>query len=1204
MHPCSILASLRRWRRALMAVFLGLAAAAPAAEPAPTTLTIAAECAGLSGFRAHWDQPIPVAADGARLQKDGVVKDRGQTAVWDGVKPGPLAFDAVHRSLLVRFPGAAEQIAAALAGGQTVAQAELVLPYLDEELWPQGGQDFPRPDGYRYRTNWDCDKLYRAQRPNWHAMAYALRRPWQADAAHGPTYNAAIHGAVYWARFGASDPESDRFPTPFGPTEVSSYQPAGRMVVTPLLTDAAYGKTLSERLRRLADCGFLVNKQEVYDARYFQGAYEWAISTGPRAILIQAPTLVITLAAGPAEKLALPPPADVAALATQHRAKPLGVPTAVVPSAAAVAALNERFLARPAWMPEWQYARVRELMALESGGVVQPFYYRVAPEYVTKDVIAKAKQKAGKGVDVPQAELDYAVYLSWLDWIHGRPPRFWEGHLTAANNITEWYNYRDAMPAPVQESIRRCWTAWLMPDRETAMTDKQRKDFGDRSGALIHPMADDPRVGVDATGKVAEWGQGDTYYKLTGDWRGNKSYYRSGFTRMMSTANFNSSAASGALLNGQIIGAERAMDDGRAGLMRYPFWLWTYNAGVGQEYVDHYYWAIATAGNKLFPDFAERPEDRMAGWSILAKTVEDLAGAYHPNLKKLIAPASRTYYEHVLGQQDGLYHILHVLSPRGALCDTATGGLPALSANEAKPLSAWGHDFPPAAVALQSLSGPWGDPWTAELLDEKPLPWSAVFEKKVVTEGDWVTTYFGVNYGLATIRQTPQRIHVLAQWRRAAALPTTMRELGTLDLRIGYNQTQIGNDGAGVISEQGHYRTYQHRNKLLMLARPNAEYLGAQMAAKQDKQGKETPGQEVRSVQCTAALFNFELPAPTWDVYVDETRLAGLPATAKLDQVITLRDGVSYLALRALPTDDVGRDAELTLAAGVPQSEAYHDQVRIRPALLVNAHFYQRDAPLAADGLGRLADACGGFAVELGDEAEYGSFAKFQAHVRAAQLSGGPAGEQGYAVTYQSGADTLAAQWRPAAAGAAEQCAFTVNGADPYPTPAQGLWRDTPLTQMGLGRLEKSGAVIERARGEHPLLLQTFPQQRIYVAMNPLPTYQAYSFRTPGGVRIVADGLCSMSRWAVREGGAIEVRYHAFADAQVPAAARATVLFISGTKAQPAATLNGQPATLREWRQGEVAGWLLQLGGPLPADTELRARLAAGVEGRQLRCAR
>jgi hypothetical protein len=1122
-------------------------------------------CAGMSGFRAFWDQSVPVAENGTRLLKDNVVTNRGQTAVWDGVKPGPLAFDAVHRNLLVRFPEAGQKIAEAMARGKAVEKVELVLPYLDEEIWPAGGQDFPRPDGYRYRTNWDCDKLYRAQRPNWHALAFVLRKPWQADATNGPTYNASINGAVYWKRFGASDTNEDRYPVQFGPAEVSSYKPDGRMDVTAALTNPVFGATVADRLRVLADCGFIVSKEEVYDARYFQGAYEWAISTGPRAILIKLPQLVVTLKPGKTEPVAPIVPADVPARAAQFKDKPQGAPTAVVPTPAQVAKLNERFMAKPGWMPDWQYAHVSQLMTLESGKL-EPFYYRVAPEYVIKDVIGKARQKAGRNVEVPQADLDYAVYLSWLDWIHGRPPRFFEGHLTAANNIMEWYNFRDAMPGPVQESVKRCWTAWLMPGRASAMTDKQRKDFGDLSGDIIHPMADDPRVGVDATGKVAEWNQGDTYYRNTGDWRGNKSYYRSGFTRMMSTANFNSSAASGALLNGQIIGSERAIEDGRAGLMQFPFWLWTYSAGVGQEYIDHYYWAIATAGNKLFPDFCEKPEDKMAGWSLMVKTVEDLAGGYHPNLKKLIGPASRTYYEHVLGQQDGLYHILHVLSPKGALCDTDTGTLPALSADEKRPVSAWGHDYPAAAVALQSMSGPWADPWIAELIDEKPLPWSAIYEKKVVSEGDWVTTYFGQNYGLASIRQTGQRIHVLGQWRRKAVLPSTMRDIGTLDMRIGFNQTQIGGDGSGTISEQGQYRTYQHGNKLVMLARPNVGVIVQQAGEHQFGQGK-LPAQEIRSVQCTAALFDYELPSPTWAIFVDSKKVEALPASATFGQVITVHDGVTYLAIRPLPADDLGRDVEVSLEAGVPQSQAYHEQTRITPALVINAHFYKKDAAISSNVLEKLKGASSGFVIEMGDEAEYGSFEKFQSRMLLATL-----GADTNTVTYRTGDDTLVAGWD----------AFSVNGGEPYPKKEQGLWRDTPLTQMGTGRLEKNGAVIERGATNNVMLLQTFPKQKIYVAMNPVPNYQAYTFREPGGVRISADGLCSMGRWAVKDSREIDIRYQAFEDKNAPAMTeRARFLFVSGIKGKPKVTLNqvDVTATLKPLKQDGVEGWRLALPG-------------------------
>jgi hypothetical protein len=1159
------------------------------------------QCAGMSGFRAHWNLPIPVAEDGARLLTDRVVKDRGQTAVWDGAKPGPLAFDAQHRSLLVRFPNAGHKLAEALAAGKALEKVELVLPYADEEIWPPGETDFPSAEGYRFRMNWEVDALwrgvvrektkkqspnlaYREERPNWHAVAFALRKPWQADAVIGPTYNAAVNGAVYWKRFGATDTNEDRFPVQFAPVEVSSYKPEGRLDVTAVLNDAAFGKNLAERLRVLADCGFILSKLETYDARYSLGAYEWAMSSGPRAILIKQPRLVVTLKDGPPQKLGPVAPADVAALAQARKAKPAGAPTAVVPTKEEVARLNEQFMAKPAWMPDWQFAHVKQLMSLE-GGEVQPFYYRVVPEFVVKRVHGAAAQVAKKGGTV---DADYEVYLAWLDDINGRPLRYWEGHLTAANDISRWYNFRDAMPAPIQDIFVRNWTAWLMPDRETAMTDKERKNFADTSGKLIHPMADDPRVGVDATGKQAVFGQGDTYYRKTGDWRGNKSYYRSGFTRMMSTANFNSSATAGALLCGQIVGSERAMADGRAGMMQFPFWMWTYSAGAGQEYIDHYYWAIATAGNKLLGDFGGDPQDRMAGWSIVNKTVNDLAISYHPNLKKLFGPASRTYYEHVLGVQDGLYHILHVVSPRGALSDVEAGTLPALTWNEPtakgrppKPISAWGHDYPAQAVALNSLTGPWGEPWLSEWVDEKPLPWSALVEK----QGDWVATYFGENYGLTSIRRSHQRIHVLGQWRRTAKLPASMTDIGTMDVRIGFNQTTIGNDLEGVISQQGVYRTYQHRNKLILLAQPKPGVIAERAAEHKFGQGT-VPAQEIKSVQCTAALFSYEQPAPTWEIFVDDRKVPSLPATAKAGQVITIRDGVSYLAFRPLPTDNLGRDADITLEAGQPQTQPYHEQTRIQPALFIHANFYRRAAALGKGDLDKLQQARSGFVVEMGDEKEYGSFAKFQARVRQAKLSG----DSKTTVTYTTDADTLEASWD----------SFTVNGNDPAAlAKEQRLWQDTTLSQMGLARkLEKSGAVIERAevKGVNPMILQTFPKQKTWVCINPVPGYKAYRFSTPDGVRIAADGLCSMGQWAVKNGREIAVRYAAFKlePKYMPKPEEcASLLFVSGTAGKPKVTLNDRDlsAALKPWKHDRAEGWLVPLAGAFPPDDQIAARL-------------
>ena len=130
------------------------------------------------------------------------------------------------------------------------------------------------------------------------------------------------------------------------------------------------------------------------------------------------------------------------------------------------------------------------------------------------------------------------------------------------------------------------------------------------------------------------------------------------------------------------------------------------------------------------------------------------------------------------------------------------------------------------------------------------------------------------------------------------------------------------------------------------------------------------------------------------------------------------------------------------------------------------------------------------------------------------------------------------------------------------------------------------------------MFLQTFPKQKIYVAMNLLPNYLSYSFREPGGVRIVADGACSMGRWAVKDSREIDIRYHAFGDGYLPEekdTVSATCLFISGVKGKPQVTYNQADVTgsLKAWKQGDVDGWLMSLNGTFPPDEQITTRLAA-----------
>ena len=190
--------------------------------------------------------------------------------------------------MLVVSPRPRRPIAAEVGKGYKIRKIELVLPFRAEEYQTES---YDMPSGMSFLGSmWINDP------PRWHAVAWALRKPWCADAGLGPTYNASINGAVYWKHFGAQDTTADRYPEQLGPSEISHIQTVGRMDITALLNDAAYGKTLAARLRQFADCGVLLRKWETYDARYLYSGYEWGTPTGGRGIIIHTPKLEVTSA--------------------------------------------------------------------------------------------------------------------------------------------------------------------------------------------------------------------------------------------------------------------------------------------------------------------------------------------------------------------------------------------------------------------------------------------------------------------------------------------------------------------------------------------------------------------------------------------------------------------------------------------------------------------------------------------------------------------------------------------------------------------------------------------------------------------------------------------------------------------------------------------------------------------------------------------
>jgi len=1103
-----------------------------------TTLEITApQTAGMSMFRAHWDTPLVLRADGPQRIIDTVIKDRGGMAEWKNGQ-GALAFDALNRSLLVRFPDAAEQIATEIQHGKTIRKVELVLPFRDEELWPIGNVDYVGPDGYTCRMNWGVDAMYRASRPQWHAVAWALRRPWSADAKIGPTFNAAVNGTVYWSKYGAGDEQQDRFPTRFGPAEVSYKQPEGRLDLTPVLTDASYGATLAKRLRTLADCGVLVQKEETYDIRYYTGSYEWGTGTGGRAILVNAPKLVVTLAPGKAELGAMAPPVDVAAIAAGAK---VGTPTAMMPDPAALAALATQSATKPAGMTDWQWQHVRDLQGLSNPkNTDQPFWYQFVPEYLTDRYAKFHWENHQKVYDKPADPA--AVYQLWVDQWIGRQPRGWSGFETA-RAMAEWHLYHQALPGPAQDAVRRYWTAWLMPDRDTATDQAQRRNRNDVSGLLVHPMCDDPRVGgADANWPDPAHGRFDTYYAKTGDWRGNKSFFRSGFCYDMSTQNFNTTSSSGALLAGALINSNRAMADGRHGVEDWLLRTWCWSGGMGQEHIDHYYFSITLAGNKAIADFSQTPYDRLVGQSLLTKDVEELVSAYHPGLRGFIAGSSRSSLEYLRGMQDGLQHIMHTLSRSGAEhdlgVDTFPGGYKRI-----------GHDVAPELAAQLTMTQPWAPDWVLPMVDDKPLPYA-------VTGTGWAglrRAYLGKNYGLATAETASGRFQAMAQWRREPKQIARTAELGTLDMRYTVNTARWTNDGQGALGQPGSMACLQQKNKLIAITSPR------------NCPEKDSWKNDVTSLQSSIGFFSLQDGGPTWEIYVDGQRAGPLPFSCKQGQKITIKDGVTYLGIIPLPATDLGRDAEVTLQEGVPQKmdlNFYNSTMKAQ--LVINSYNYKGDKPIT-DPAQKLAvgKAYGGFTVEIGDVDEWGDFAKFQQHIAAAKAEVAfDAKTNVVAVSYTSGQDVLRAS----------SCTFvekkdgseaydpnlrthTLNGVNTDLPP--GIELDTPYAQQGFNKIAKNGATLA-GDDQRRLFLLTEPKAGVYCGWNPVPDLTHWQFTVPDGPTVTADGRLGLCRMVARPQEKTLVIDHYFKGAQQKDTSAATALLITGVDTPPAVTLNGK----------------------------------------------
>ena len=1012
---------------------------------------------------------------------------------WDKPMVGGDTVDAVHRSVLLRFPTAAQEIADLLRMGRVLVRAELALAYGGYEIVPVG---YTCRDGLG-RQRWTEDP------PTWHVEAIPMRHPWAADPEHGPTFNASVNGRRYWARYGATDPVRDRYAVELPPQELSTKAKEARFDVTRLLAAPVLEREAGARLRWLELGGFLLRKLETYDSRYRSpgDAYEWMMPTGGHGLRFTAPRLLIAARrTGGIVSISLPIALRAEwELQTADGSQPTAV---MLPPGEVRERARRAILPRGLTRADWELKRLDELRQV--GG----------------DSVSRWAEVEG--------DKAYQDYRKRLVELQAMVPRYWMGW-EIEDLLLVWYQFRDLLPGPVQDHLKNYWRAWLQPDLPT--------------DAFVHPQSSDAME----------------YYKRTHDWRGRASFFRDGYNYAVSTENFNHTAPMGALLGGAMIGSEYAMADGRHGLEALPLRFWGFLDGTTQEILDHYYLSITLSGQKMFADFAPTAVDRLMGRVLVDRTLEMLITLYHSRLRRCVSSSGRARLSGVMVEQDGIYGALHSLSKEGVL-----NYLDLKADSRVHGLAVWGFDFPPGRVAMQALQQPWAPSWVAGLIDDKPVPFEETAAEP--TRGFfkpplWRRSFLARWHGLASTDIRGGTFDVLAQWVRAPNKATRLEELGALTVRYAANEPDLVTTKGGLTAQAGITLTFQSRGRAIIFTKPHAN---------RERLLDGLRNQGLTKLATVVGLWNFD-DNKDWEIFADERRLESFPQRLKAGTRLLVRDGVSYLAILPLPTADLGRDAEIEIGPG-GGGKADPTGADVAPALIVSMYNLKRAQPLAVGDIDfdKLAlSTYGGFVLEMGDAAQYGSFGAFARHMRANRLTAQWHRERGLLeVAYQSGADVMEAAFSsefaqpvetylPLSPGAQERAIpyRRLNGQWPY-LPS-GVERDTTWAQQGTtGRLEKNGAVLLTEPGRKAYLLAD-PLSGAVVGYNPLPDAQAWELITREGVRMRADGKVGLLRVEYRPwSGECDVDYAPKPDQDGEEMAR--TLTFSGLEQPPVVRLNGR----------------------------------------------
>jgi hypothetical protein len=1054
------------------------------------------EAAGLSGFRNMWDTPVKLDENGKTEYATQGVYGGADNAIWNSAKRtngenGALAFDAVHRSLLVRFPGVASKIASTLQNGYEIEKIELVLPYKATEMWADGYQ-LPAQIS-SIRNSWkDTD-------PTWHADVSVLRKSWKYDATTGPTYNGNKNGSDYWTKFGAKDTTNDRYPEVFT-QEISKRSPDGKIDVTKLLNDSTYGSTLEQRISNFDFNGFVVQKQEVYDAATYPGGYEWSTGTGGRGILINNPKLEITVKRASAtvvNKAALQPVAPTG-----------GTKTAVVPNQDEYNAFLAQYgYQKPAYVGDlaenqYKWTRIQELRAL--GGKATP-------------------------VKFPET---YSAYLTWIDEFLARVPRSYNGH-DGPERSQIYFSYKDTFPDVVIDHWKIHWNAWLRPDKSAS--------------GLVNGFANGQAC-ID-------------YYKATGDWRGNMSLYRT-YSTGMGTMNFNYNALVNEMLGSDILNNQALKNEYTQGNENLLSRLWNWFDGTTQESLDHYYYGISLGAQKVIADFAPNRFDRILARATLTKSIEELATTYHPLIKRFAMTSGRSTPAYLIGAQDGVQAIIHSLSKNNAYTDYTAGTLDQrITSSNINTIPVLGTDLPPSITTSQTINAPWAEDWMTDIVDKTTYPVEAISNYKVWGSYTYATqihktSYLSKYYSIASDdrgdggRTSP----ALIQWVRTNAAATSLTDIGTLTTRGGINNTNLIETSGGIIGnvgmDQGNVQT---GSTLISMNSPRTN-----LSVPTDSFGRALPA-TISSIQSTVGLFNFQ-DSPIWKIYVNGVEKTTFPVSANYDDKITIHDGVTYMGIMPIANTLLSNDKQVVISKPTEYKTLEGKNSTVREALKIDAYIYSgtavANATLKTDNCD---DSSSGFVIEMGDSTQYADFNTFSTAFNAKSVTKSyNSTTKELTVSYTNMANkAINFNWMTRQTYPAAFSSRTVDGQSFLL--ADKMDRVSSYSQIGTtGVLNKGGFTLSTQAGRMAYLIK--PNNNEVIAMNPLPDPTIFNLKEDAGtVEIKSDGKLSLAIVEVdKAANKVTVQYQKKATQTAPD--MATCLLVKGLTS-PTVIYNDQVVT-------------------------------------------